>query len=362
MTKLIIHVGPGKCGSSTIQDFFAQNSDTCLQKTSIAIASAVKIHELNDNPLDEKAISYFKNLLDSNLKNKNHFILSQEYLFETPSAIKRICQLAENLVDDILIIGYCRQQSNFFVSQYSQWLFRSIKRINEVNKYIEHIGLDSMLFSGLERQLIASIFNDFQSARMLNGYSVHNWYESYSILEKTLTSNKRVRIHCSLLPGRDSDKTLIQDFCDKANLTLRKDFLNKTELISNSSFSPDLIEAINLAILQGYEMPGPHSNNLIENLSSKLNTPAKTPSNFILQLKQYIDGYFWQSNQSLCDKYSLDLNYFVKPEVINKSTILNVIKDEGLKREKNKSEIIANNQALCATLTQLCLTQIKTKT
>jgi len=314
MTKLIIHVGPGKCGSSTIQDFFAQNSDTCLQKTSIAIASAVKIHELNDNPLDEKAISYFKNLLDSNLKNKNHFILSQEYLFETPSAIKRICQLAENLVDDILIIGYCRQQSNFFVSQYSQWLFRSIKRINEVNKYIEHIGLDSMLFSGLERQLIASIFNDFQSARMLNG------------------------------------------------LTLRKDFLNKTELISNSSFSPDLIEAINLAILQGYEMPGPHSNNLIENLSSKLNIPTKTPSNFILQLKQYIDGYFWQSNQSLCNKYSLDLSYFVKPEVINKSTILNVIKNEGLKREKNKSKIIANNQALCATLTQLCLTQIKTKT
>jgi len=44
MTRLIIHVGPGKCGSSSIQDFFSAQNKPCVEKTAYSLLSAVEIH------------------------------------------------------------------------------------------------------------------------------------------------------------------------------------------------------------------------------------------------------------------------------------------------------------------------------
>ena len=354
MTRLIIHVGPGKCGSSSIQDFFSAQNKPCVEKTAYSLLSAVEIHKLDNQIDDPKAAGYFQKILSKHLVNGNCLILSQEYLFQTPSVVNKICQLAEGLTDDISVIGYCRQQSNFLTSQYSQWLFRAVNRVGEVNKYINHLGLDWRLFTGVERQFIASIYNDFQSARMLGGYSALDWNESYQKLENHIL-DKSINISCGVLPSKTSEKTLIEDFCEKAKLTLLPEAKSMQSQISNPSFSSDIVEAINNAILHDHEMPGPHAkNSLIEALSSNIRKD-NIKSDFMDELKAYIDGYYWQSNKLHCKRYKLDQNYFANPQEINKSQIMEAIKKEGKRREKNTIETVDNYRKLNAKLMKLCI-------
>lgn len=356
MARLIIHVGPAKCGSSSIQHFFSIQNKPCVEKTAYFLLNAIEIHKLENQPDDQQATNYFQEILSKNLVNDNCLILSQEYLFQTPLVVNKICQLARDSTDDISVIGYCRQQSNFLISQYSQWLFRTPKRISETNKYIDHLGLDWKFFNGLERQLIASVYSNFTSARMLGGYPALNWNDSYQKLTEHI-SNKNINIHCGVLPNRDSTKTLLEDFCEKAKLTLLAETKNTESQISNPSFSIHIVEAINNAILHGYEMPNPHSkNSLIESLSANLTQKSKTQSDFIVKLKTYIDGYYWESNKLHCNRYNLNPDSFVNPKPINKSQIMDIIQKEDERRKQNPSEAIDNYRALSAKLMQLCIT------
>ncbi len=163
VNKLILHVGPGKCGSSSIQNFFLQHKNTCIEKINFVFLDPKEIAKINSAEPSKDSANYFTQLIKSSIERNSVIILSHEIFFNKPSAIKNICAIAKNItgIDEILIIGYSRRQSEFMVSAYSQWLFRSPERIQEIKSTMRNIGIEPTQFSGLERQLIGSIINDF---------------------------------------------------------------------------------------------------------------------------------------------------------------------------------------------------------
>lgn len=216
MTRLIIHVGPGKCGPSSIQRFFESQEQPCVEKTRFIKVPPAIISNLNRENPDDSTISTTTELVVDNLPGKGVLILSHEYLFQCPNAIKRICDIAKIYVPIILIIGYSRRQSDFIISAYSQWLFRSPDRVKETTDEIINLGLDPLLFSGLERQLIASIANDFYSARQLvSNYSILDWRNSYLTISQHVHESGAI-VKCGILPQKETSVSLILDFCKKS--------------------------------------------------------------------------------------------------------------------------------------------------
>lgn len=361
MTELILHVGPGKCGSSSIQTFFKTEEAPCVQKTHYELLNPLKISHLNCEHPDASLLDSFTETISNNINGCDTLILSHEFLFQNPYSIKNICSLAKNLNIKVSIIGYSRRQSDFMISAYSQWFFRSPARTNEITTTVKDCGLDPLLFTGLENQIIASIINDFYSARQLSEYSILDWYKSYNNVLQLVQDLDAV-IKCGVLPGKNSDTSLLQDFCFKSGLTLNSKSKNATQKIANKSFNKDIVEAVNNAVSCGIYAAGPHDDNeTIKLLSSKMDSAVKKASNFLLNLKSYIDDYYWESNQKLCKQYELDESYFEPPKSLGKKEIIDIIFHEEHQRSLNKSAIIENYRMLSAKMVALCVELAKDK-
>jgi hypothetical protein len=354
MTSLILHVGPPKCGSTSIQQFFATQERPCVQNTHYILLDPLEISELNREQPSESVLSTFTQLLADNLTGCDVLILSHEYLFECQYAIKNICSLAKNLVNEISIIGYSRRQSEFLVSSYSQWGFRVPDRITEANIVLDKIKLDPVLFSGLEQQLIVSIVNDFYDYRY-EEYRIFDWYNSYKGIMQLIDKSGAV-IKCGVLPNKEFGNTLIQDFCEKSGLTLHNEINDTSQPVFNISFNQDLIEAINNAVAFGLDVPGPHENNdVLGLLSNNMVTLTNYSSEFLSNLKSYIDSYFFSLNQQFCHEYDLRETYFAASARFSKQEILDLIIHEGQQRAMNKSMVINHYRMLAARMVELCL-------
>ena len=339
MNKLILHIGPGKCGSSSIQEFFIKHKNPCEEKLNFILMDPTEISKESEE--------YFTQLIKNSLKKKAITILSHEFLFQKPFALKKICCTAKKntSIDEIQIIGYCRKQSDFIVSAYSQWWFRAPNRIQEINDTLREIGIDPKHFNGIERQLIGSIYNDFYSARQLSNDSILDWNKQYKLIE-SLTHSLGVRINCGLLPNKQSKVNLIEDFCSKAGLTIRSEAQRFTRIKSNKKFDNNLVEAVNIATELGLDAPTPHQDNsfFTENiLNSKYDNFQN--NHLIETLKQYIDYYYLESNSELCDKYDLEKSYFRTSKTPTKNEILEIIKTEQSTR-KDSGEMIVRYKTL----------------
>lgn len=350
MTKLILHVGPAKCGSSTLQDFFSTHIDRFEENISYMMLDPTLIKKLNV-PV---AINSDVNLLNNYVVDTDILILSHEFLFQNPNAIKNICDFFLKITDEIIIIGYSRRQSDFLVSAYSQWLFRSEDRVKEIDRVLEEFGIEKSLFNGLEKQLIASIYDDFYSARQLSEYSMMDWHTSYNNFEKLLLS-KNIYIEVGILPNKKFKFDLIEDFCNKTKIKQPYSDKDKTINKANKSFNSNLIESINCAKVYGLDTIGPHeANEALHNISLILKN-ENILSEFLKDLLNYIDSYFLRQNIKFCDKYTLDKEYFKADTEVDKLKILQRIKNEEIYRRNNPLEIVNHYKCLTAHLGKLCL-------
>jgi hypothetical protein len=261
-------------------------------------------------------------------------------------------------VDQISIIGYSRRQSEFLTSAYSQWGFRSPERIREATLALESSALEPVLFSGLEQQLIASIINDFFAPDRGNQRNF-DWHASYKEI-KQLTQPSGAVVKCGVLPGKGSDNTLLQDFCEKAGLTLYDEMKEASQKVFNRSFDPDIIEAINNGVAFGLDMPGRHEDNeALASLSHKMVRVEKNQSEFLSNLKSYIDSYFFSSNQQLCQEYGLRESSFAPSARFTKQEISDLIREENEQRALHASVVINNYRMLSARMVELSLKLIK---
>lgn len=161
MKHVVIHVGPGKCGSSAIQGFFSNAKSPCFERTYYKLLDPGTIRQLNRDDASEVLLAHVKEQIVSGIQNCDCLILSHECLFQSPNAIYNYCYLAKGVVEKVTIIGYSRRQSSFFKSQYSQWLFRAPERIREVNDTMTQIRLDQSVFTGLERHSLPQLKTTF---------------------------------------------------------------------------------------------------------------------------------------------------------------------------------------------------------
>lgn len=357
-TKLVLHVGPGKCGSSSIQNFFATQKLPCIESIRYKLLNPARIAKLNSQDTDKELLDEVMQQLYVDLSGVDCLILSHEFLFQNPHAVYNYCLLAKTLTPKVAIIGYSRRQSSFLASAYSQWLFRSPERIREVNAIINRLGLDPSVFTGLERQFIASIENDFYSARQLSGYSILDWHSAYNNIAQ-LTNTLGVTIKCGTLPKKESSPSLIQDFCGRANLTLHSDTKDAHREKANLSYDHSVIEAINTAICLGIDMMGPHECNEIMSMLSSLTKTTVDSDGFLSELASYTDWYYWPSNRMFCKQNGLEREYFMPGPEISKQEILDSIAHENHKRSMNKSVVIERHQLLTAKIIELCISLAK---
>ncbi len=366
MATLILHIGPPKCGSSSIQTFFANQKSPCFQNTNYKMLNPKSISELNHIKSDQEILDVFSQRLSKWLSECDNLIISHEYLFQCPYAIKNICELANNVATKIFVVGYTRRQSDIIISAYSQWDFRSKPQLNRSIDILEKLKIDPFLFSGLEQHLIAGIVEDFYNFGQLNytNYSktrLIDWYESYNyIVQLIFETNSIIKI--GVLPNKHAGISLLEDFCEKVQLKIRDQMVEESKKIVNVSYNGDVVEAVFNAVALGFDMPGPHEkNDFLDLLTEKMNKKSRQNSVFIANLKTYIDSIFLSSNHKLCQEYGLNESYFECSEQFNKKEILNLIKIEGDLRASNKSLIVRDYRKLSANMVSLCLKLLSNK-
>ena len=340
MARLILHVGPGKCGSSSIQRFFNKTNNPCEESVRYRPLIPRVITRLNDENPNPELLDEFEDFLSQALEGCDVLILSHEWLFLNPLTLGNISRLATMRSAPVCIVGYSRRQSEFVVSAYSQWWFRSAERVNEVMEVFHDCRLDPDLFTGLERQLIASIANDFHSARHLTGRPSLDWSESYQRICENV-DELSATVTCGVLPTRESGVSLIADFCQKSVLTPRPEILQKREEKVNISFNPNLVEAINNAVVLGMQMPEPHEHNdVIGRLSSAMPAASVKKTDFMNHLLSYTDTYYFARNQLLCKRFGLDEDYFAVAMPLSKQEAWDSILQEERHRSAYKSTAI----------------------
>ena len=339
MKALIIHLGPGKCGSSSIQHFFSTCTDPCLERTGFLHFKPALIQAVDGEQAKDSAQREMAHLLEKGFGGCEKLIVSHEMLFKLPGVVRTIVDLAAEYTSDIRCVGFCRRQSNFIVSAYSQWFFRSVERVREIDRAVCDAGWQAPLFSGLERQFMASVINDFHSARQLSGDSILDWEKSYRTLSQTLEGTG-ASVHCGTLPDSGAETSLIEAFCRLSGLTLNAGRLEGKP--RNTRYDPDLVEGINAAVSLGIPMPGPHENNawLGRVSRSAESCKASDSTEFFLALKSYTDSYFHASNEKLCQKFGLNGDYFKPREVYDKPEIIGLIQAENEKRVANGADIL----------------------
>ena len=146
------------------------------------------------------------------------------------------------------------------------------------------LDIDPVLFSGLEQHLSASIENDFDVS------DLQDWDNSYKGISQ-LIHNSGAVIKCRVLPNKQFNVSLIQNFCEKANLSMREEMHEASWAIANPSFNQDVIEALNNAVNFGLiETPEFHVNNIAHNekfnnalvlLSSKMDRMGRSHQTFL---------------------------------------------------------------------------------
>ena len=343
MKSLIIHLGPPKCGSSSIQQFFQEYKNPCIQNTKFIRLNTQTTNMLNQEDVMEN--NGFVRRLHKNIDLFDCLIVSHESLFHNPVAIKNICKFAASKVAKIIIIGYSRRASSFLISAYNQWWFRSPRLVNEYENIMLDFEIKPLHFLGAERLLIVYILNDF----VIRTPPIMNWNSSYDAIEK-LVSPYNAKISAGILPNKNSLVSLVQDFCNRADLTLKNKY-KTVELKSNPTFNTHVTESITNAVEIGLNIPNPHSeNDFFHDFSKMFNSELYHDNKFFLTLQEYIDSYFYESNLDYCNKYNLDKNYFEISKKYQKNEILDIIKSEErmriadntiLKKYKNLSGTMA---------------------
>ncbi|WP_144213668.1 hypothetical protein [Shewanella donghaensis] len=306
--KVIIHVGPGKCGSFSLQKIFLDASRSRhlgYIKVAPNTIKAMESNSLETGEVDE--------LFDAIKKLVNSFplvIISHEFFFQNLNAIVKLATNVKQFARSVTVVGFCRPQSAFLASAYSQWIFRDKTRLIEIDDILRKACFNPILFSGVERYYIAAVLTGFDSARQRSGRNILDWYKHYSQLAIMLKPlNIKVKVEQLLSGG--TNVTLAKNFCRLSDLNA--DYFTKyaTSLnVINPAYNEHLVEVIANGNRLGLDMiPNEHYNDRLLSFSNLQNIAPCFNSKVLDKLKLYVSWYFEDSNTRLADEFQFDFNF-----------------------------------------------------
>lgn len=352
MTKtLIVHVGPGKCGSTSIQTELARRG-SLFDGRSIELPRPM----IREFDTDENIPDAPPQLLDSAsalLANGEVAVLSYEVLFQRRRALRNVVRFLRPLVDEVTVVGYSRRQSGFIQSAYSQWMFRSPARSAEVRGILQAAGLEPAHFTGLEAYFIAAMKTDMASARQLANNVILDWHAGYQDIARLLAPFD-AKISAGFIPREGYEFSLLADFyrrCGHASAPLPA----SAETVVNTQYDADLIEAVHLAIRLGLPVPGPHEHNAFFERGVGITPPSPKPEGEELldMLKDYADTYYWDSNRDFCREHGLSADYFRPRRVVSLEEVEDAVAREAARRRADPDLVARRNAAVAGRLASI---------
>jgi hypothetical protein len=316
-----------------------------------AIIPVSSILDIDQSEYDEETIAPVKAIIEDLFTHADTIFLSHEFLFSKMSSIINIARFSSSLADSVMVLGYCRRQSDFIKSAYGQWHFRSLDRTKEVCDALIDNNFDPIQFSGIERFLVAAIITEMDTARQLSGDKIFHWGPRYKHLRDSLDSYG-VEISVGVMPTKMNRFSLIDDFYKRSGIE-RGGTDNSTDTVANLQFNPDLIEAVNIAVMYGMDVPGPHEHNdLIRSINLEGSETNPKDALFLERLEAFVDTNFWLENQEFCRQFGLQEDYFRPKIEISKQSIESIIKSEYQCRLDNPIHSAQRNGRVVALITQ----------
>ena len=321
MKELIIHMGPGKCGSTTIQNFLKKNN--LNKKYFYYLLPPKLIKEICSGKVNQHKLFFLKKF---NLHNKiilSHECLSNYFNFDF---FKFICKIANEKKFSIKIIGYSRKYSDFIHSAFNQWHFKDININLKCINFCKDNNINYKLFNGVEIYFIVGVLSNFKTCNFSK-----DWFDLYNTIID-IVSDYNVKVIPFVIPSKKLKFCLINDFCKKAKIKV-----NIKAQRSNNMWNEKFLESFRIARLNNIFANDKSKNNkFFDYYSKKLNIKFPNDKNydFLISLKSYTDSFYYNNSKNFCDKFNINLNYFEPDKIISYDEIVKIINDEQTNRLK----------------------------
>ena len=357
MNWIVLHVGPEKCASSTIQDALLSNAPPFGDQLIGKALTPFDVVLLDCDRPGPETISWFEQLIDEARPRTRDrgpakvLVLSHEALFKLDRAIPNLAEICVRHADEVAVVLYVRRQSDFLVSSFSQWLFRSPDRIAEVGQVLTANGLDPVLFWGVERHLIAAILGGWEIGRQPSGHLYLDWSQSVTARAEALAPlGVSVSVGCLPRPGFEFD--LIADFLDRAGVDPAS--YSKGHRVSNAAYPAAIVEGVMNAIEAGHSMPDPHeANDFFGFRTNIIPDEADADGYFLSRLKSHIDTVFEDKNETFSREFNLPAGYFTPAERIDAETIRAETFAEAARRAAVPEQLRQRERAARSTLARM---------
>lgn len=346
--SLILHVGPAKCGSSSIQREIAR-AGSPFDGRSVMLPLAL-LKQLIEETVPPDAAAKLLDIVSGLFARGDRVVISHETMFQRPVALRNIVALLRPVVEDVTVVGYSRRQSGFIQSAYSQWLFRSPERTREVGEALRAAGLEPLHFTGLEACFIAAVKTDMRSVRQLSNNLILDWHAVYGEIARLLAPFG-VRISAGFIPREGYGFSLLDDFYRRCGLSSPA-LPERDETPVNAQFDPDLVEAVHLAVELGLPAPGPHQHGAFFDRNSNFRRPVERSGtdDFLDVLKDFVDTRFEASNRAFCLEYGLAEDYFLPRRIVTRKEAEEAIAREAQRRRADPDIVLRRQAAVTARL------------
>ena len=313
--KLVIHVGAQKCASTSLQGSLRRLESESEGLLSFSFPKPSMLRHLQEL-IEACSTSGFDDI-DNVLSgfSADQAVISHEMLGNRPQLACWIVEraLLKHGFDQVVIAGYTRLQSNYYVSAFSQWHFRDQKKLQSDISVMKLNGLDWQKFSALERSVFAVVLSEKD----------RNWHSNYknfwSGLKGLCGDASVVSNH---IPTSSKPYSLIRNFCELTGIETKGD-LEQYDVRKNATFHPVVLFGLS-SHLSGVGMrqtcfPGPHEGNLwlfrvCDRLASQMSVERQVDDIydpcFLDKLLGHLDRRTFKDNLSYCELMSVDSAYF----------------------------------------------------
>ena len=335
MRRIILHIGPEKCGSTSIQAALGADGPLAGVLTGVVL-DPYAVHALGSDPPAPALLDSFRTVIRQAQAAGRPVVLSHEMIFKSLPILTALTRLAQKEADEVIAVAYVRPQSDFLVSAFGQWHFRSAERLAEAADILRRAGLDPELFWAVERHVIAATLEGWSVGRQPSGHLYLDWAESVPERARAL-ERLGVRLSLGCLPGRGHGGPLVADFAGRCGIGEVAELAGLPP--ANPAYHPLLIEATAAAILAGQDMPAPGEGNDFFKASSSAALGPAPDMPFLDRLKAHVDTAFAPGNRQLAADHGLPPGRFAPAECIDRASILSAIAEEARRRAAQPADL-----------------------